>query len=151
MNLKKIHHVKLWIVMVTAVVFWTIGAGFFGDLAAKSDETYEGLKIFADVIQLIEKEYVDDVESKELIQNAIQGMVQSLDPHSSLLPPEAFEDLQIDTKGKFTGIGIHITMKDGFVTVISPIEDTPAYKAGIRLRTESLKSMAKPSKICGRQ
>ena len=139
MNLKKIQHVKLWMVMVAAVVFWTIGAGFFGDLAAKSDETYEGLKIFADVIQLIEKEYVDDVESKELIQNAIRGMVQSLDPHSSLLPPEAFEDLQIDTKGKFTGIGIHITMKDGFVTVISPIEDTPAFKAGIMAQDRIVK------------
>jgi carboxyl-terminal processing protease len=90
MRLKKIQHVKLWMVMVTAAVFWTIGAGFFGDLSAKSDESYEGLKIFSDVIQLIEKEYVDDVESKELIQKAIQGMVQSLDPHSSLLPPEAF-------------------------------------------------------------
>ena len=132
--------------MVAAVVFWTIGAGFFGDLAAKSDETYEGLKIFADVIQLIEKEYVDDVESKKLIQNAIQGMVQSLDPHSSLLPPEAFEDLQIDTKGKFTGIGIHITMKDGFVTVISPIEDTPAYEAGIKAQDRIVKVDGKPVK-----
>jgi carboxyl-terminal processing protease len=132
MNLRKIQHVKLWMVMVAAVVFWTIGSGFLGNLAAKDDETYEGLKIFADVIQLIEKEYVDEVDSKQLIQNAIQGMVQSLDPHSSLLPPDAFEDLQIDTKGKFTGIGIHITMKDGFVTVITPIEDTPAFKAGIQ-------------------
>ena len=146
MSSKKIQHVKLWMLMVTAVVFWTIGAGFFGDLAAKSEETYEGLKIFADVIQLIEKEYVDDVESKELIQNAIQGMVQSLDPHSSLLPPEAFEDLQIDTKGKFTGIGIHITMKDGFVTVISPIEDTPAYKAGIKAQDRIVKVDGKPIK-----
>ena len=146
MNSKKIQHVKLWMVMVTAVVFWTIGAGFFGDLAAKSEETYEGLKIFADVIQLIEKEYVDDVDSKELIQNAIQGMVQSLDPHSSLLPPEAFEDLQIDTKGKFTGIGIHITMKDGFVTVISPIEDTPAYNAGIKAQDRIVKVDGKPVK-----
>ena len=132
MSLKKIQHVKLWMVMVVAVVFWTIGSGFSGNLAAKDDETYEGLKIFADVVQLIEKEYVDEVDSKQLIQNAIQGMVQSLDPHSSLLPPDAFEDLQIDTKGKFTGIGIHITMKDGFVTVITPIEDTPAFKAGIK-------------------
>jgi carboxyl-terminal processing protease len=74
---------------------------------------------------------VDEVDPKELIQKAIQGMVQGLDPHSSLLPPDAFEDLQIDTKGKFTGIGIHITMRNGFVTVISPIEDTPAHKAGI--------------------
>jgi len=146
MNSKKIQHVKLWMVMVAAAVFWTIGAGFFGDLDAKSEETYEGLKIFADVIQLIEKEYVDDVESKELIQNAIQGMVQSLDPHSSLLPPEAFEDLQIDTKGKFTGIGIHITMKDGFVTVISPIEDTPAYKAGIKAQDRIVKVDGKPVK-----
>ena len=132
MSLKKIQHVKLWMVMVVAVVFWTIGSGFLGNLAAKDDETYEGLKIFSDVIQLVEKEYVDEVDSKQLIQNAIQGMVQSLDPHSSLLPPDAFEDLQIDTKGKFTGIGIHITMKDGFVTVITPIEDTPAFKAGIK-------------------
>ena len=146
MNSKKIQHVKLWMVMVAAAIFWTIGAGFFGDLEAKSDETYEGLKIFADVIQLIEKEYVDDVESKELIQNAIQGMVQSLDPHSSLLPPEAFEDLQIDTKGKFTGIGIHITMKDGFVTVISPIEDTPAYKAGIKAQDRIVKVDGNPVK-----
>ncbi len=146
MNSKKIQHVKLWMVMVAAVVFWTIGAGFFGNIAAKSDETYEGLKIFADVIELIQKEYVDDVASKELIQNAIQGMVQSLDPHSSLLPPEAFEDLQIDTKGKFTGIGIHITMKNGFVTVISPIEDTPAYKAGIKAQDRIIKVDGKPVK-----
>ena len=139
MKLKTIQHVKLWMIMVTAVVFWTIGAGFFGDLAAKSDESYEGLKIFADVIELIEKEYVDDVESKELIEKASQGMVQSLDPHSSLLPPEAFEDLQIDTKGKFTGIGIHITMRDKFVTVISPIEGTPAYKAGIKAKDRIVK------------
>ncbi len=146
MRLKKIQHVKLWMVMVAAVVLWTIGAGFFGNISAKSDESYEGLKIFADVIQLIEKEYVDEVQSKELIQKAIQGMVQSLDPHSSLLPPEAFEDLQIDTQGKFTGIGIHITMKDGFVTVISPIEDTPAYNAGIIAQDRIIKVDGNPVK-----
>jgi carboxyl-terminal processing protease len=73
-------------------------------------------------------------------------MVHSLDPHSSLLPQEAFEDLQIDTKGKFTGIGIHITMQDGFVTVISPIEDTPAYKAGIKARDKIIKVDGKPTK-----
>ena len=73
-------------------------------------------------------------------------MVQSLDPHSSLLPQEAFEDLQIDTKGKFTGIGIHITMRDGFVTVISPIEDTPAHKAGIKARDKIIKVDGKPTK-----
>ena len=146
MKFKKIQNVKIWMIMVSAVVFWTIGAGFFGDLAAKSDESYEGLKIFADVIELIEKEYVDDVEAKELIEKAIEGMLHSLDPHSSLMPPEAFEDLQIDTKGKFTGIGIHITMRDGFVTVISPIEDTPADKAGIVAQDRIVRVDGKPVK-----
>jgi carboxyl-terminal processing protease len=142
----KHQHVKLWLLMICAVIAWTVGTGFYHDLSATSEETYEGLKVFSDVIELIEKEYVDTVDTKELIQNAIQGMVQSLDPHSSLLPPEAFEDLQIDTKGKFTGIGIHITMQDGFVTVISPIEDTPAYKAGIQARDKIVKVDGKPTK-----
>ena len=124
--------VKLWIVMVAAVVVWMAGAGFQrANSANTNDNLYEGLKLFSDVIELIQREYVDEVDAKDLINKAIQGMVQSLDPHSSLMPPDAYEDLQIDTKGKFTGIGIHITMRDGFVTVISPIEDTPADKAGI--------------------
>ena len=146
MFLKKNQNTKLWLLMIAAVILWTIGTGFFYDLSATSEETYEGLKVFSDVIELIEKEYVDEVDATELIQNAIQGMVQSLDPHSSLLPQEAFEDLQIDTKGKFTGIGIHITMQNGFVTVISPIEDTPAYKAGIKARDRIIKVDGKPTK-----
>jgi carboxyl-terminal processing protease len=146
MGLIKNTQVKVWLLMVTAVIIWTIGAGFFQDLSATSEETYEGLKTFSDVIELIEKEYVDEVDAKELIQNAIQGMVQSLDPHSALLPREAFEDLQIDTKGKFTGIGIHITMQNNFVTVISPIEDTPAHRAGIKARDRIIKVDGKPTK-----
>jgi carboxyl-terminal processing protease len=146
MNNKKTRHVKLWLLMLIAVVFWTIGNGFYRDLSAKSEEAYEELKVFSDVIELIEREYVDEVDTKELIQKAIQGMVHSLDPHSSLLPLDDFQDLQIDTKGKFTGIGIHITMQDGFVTVISPIEDTPAYKAGILARDRIIKVDGKPTK-----
>jgi len=129
--MKKKQHIKLWVVVVIAVVFWTMGTGFYHDLAADSEETYKGLKLFSDVIELIEKNYVDPVDSKELIQKAVQGMVHSLDPHSSLLPPEAFEELRIDTHGEFGGIGIVITMQKGIITVISPIEGTPAYKAGI--------------------
>jgi len=143
---KNPRQIKLWLLMVIAVLIWTMGTGFYRDLSAKSDDTYEELKVFSDVIELIQREYVDDVDSKELIQKAIQGMVQSLDPHSALLPPDAFEDLQIDTKGKFTGIGIHITMQDGFVTVISPIEDTPAYKAGIKALDKIIKVDDKPAK-----
>ncbi len=127
----KNRQVRLWLLMVMAVVLWTLGTGFMRNLSADNEALYESLKTFSDVIELVQREYVDEVDSQELIQKAIQGMVQSLDPHSSLLPKEAFEDLQIDTKGKFTGIGIHITLQDGFVTVISPIEDTPAYRAGI--------------------
>ena len=131
MAVKKNRHIKLWLLVLISIILWSLGTGLYGDLSADSEETYQGLKIFSDVIQLIEENYVEEVDSKDLIEKAIQGMVRSLDPHSALLPPDAYEDLDIDTKGKFTGIGIHITMRDGFVTVISPIEGTPAYKAGI--------------------
>ncbi|MFP4533894.1 MAG: S41 family peptidase [Desulfobacterales bacterium] len=97
----------------------------------RSEETYKGLKLFSDVIEEIEKNYVEDVDTAELIEKAINGMVDSLDPHSSFMPPEAYEDLQVETKGEFGGIGIVITKRDGRLTVISPIEGTPAYKAGV--------------------
>jgi len=119
--------------LVIFVMFFSwLGSVGFSELSAGDEETYKGLKIFSDVIDLIEKNYVDPVDSKDLIQKAIQGMVSSLDPHSQLLPPEAFEELQIDTRGEFGGIGIVITMQKGLLMVISPIEGTPAYKAGIR-------------------
>jgi len=130
---------KLWLVLVVTIVFSTAGAGFYHKLSADSDETYKGLKVFSDVIEIIQKNYVDPVEAKDLIEKAIQGMVSSLDPHSALLPPEAYEELRIDTEGKFTGIGIHVTMRDGFVTVVSPIEGTPAYNAGIKAMDKIVK------------
>lgn len=128
---KKNRRINLWVVLIVAAIFWTIGMGFNHSLSASSEQTYKSLKLFADVIELVERTYVEPVDSKELIENAIQGMVHSLDPHSSFLPPEDFKELQVDTQGEFTGIGIQITLKDGMVTVISPIEGTPAYKAGI--------------------
>jgi len=131
--------IKLWLAVIASVIFWTIGTGNDRQLSADNEETYKGLKLFTEVIELIQKNYVDEVDSKELIEKAIQGMVRGLDPHSSLLPPEAFEDLSIDTKGEFTGIGIHITMRDDFVTVISPIEGTPAYNAGIQAMDRIIK------------
>ncbi|NNG00588.1 MAG: S41 family peptidase [Desulfobacteraceae bacterium] len=125
-------YLKLCLAILLAAMVWTVGPGFYRDLFADNEETYKGLKIFSDVIEIIERNYVDEVESKKLIEDAIQGMVGSLDPHSSLLKPEAFKDLQIDTQGEFTGIGIHVTMRDNLVTVIAPIEGTPAFKAGIQ-------------------
>jgi len=123
---------KLYLAVVLALLCGIMGSGVYHSLAAGEEETYKNLKIFSDVIDLIEKNYVDKVDTEELIQKAIQGMVSSLDPHSQLLPPEAFEELQIDTKGEFGGIGIVITMQKGLLTVISPIEGTPAQKAGIK-------------------
>lgn len=131
MTQKKKKHLKLWLVVGIAVLFCTIGSGSYRDISASDKETYKGLKLFSDVIELIEKNYVDEVDTKELIQKAIQGMVSSLDPHSQLLPPEAYEELRIDTTGEFGGIGIVITMQKGLLTVIAPIEGTPAYKAGV--------------------
>jgi carboxyl-terminal processing protease len=139
MNLKKNKHVKLWLVLLIAVVFSIAGSGFYRNLSADGAETYKGLKLFTDVIELVEDNYVDPVDSKELIEKAIQGMVHSLDPHSSLLSPDDFKELQVDTQGEFTGIGVSITMKDGFVTVISPIEGTPAYEAGIKAGDKIIK------------
>ncbi len=102
-----------------------------GSVHAAEEKTYQSLKLFADVLEELEKNYVDEVKPEELVQNAIKGMVGNLDPHSSFMPPDAFEELQDDTKGEFSGIGIVITMKDGILTVVSPIEGTPAYEAGI--------------------
>jgi carboxyl-terminal processing protease len=139
MRLSTQRHLRLWLVVLFAVAFLTAGAQVDTTLSAGADETYEGLKLFTDVLEQVEKNYVDEVDTNELIKKAIQGMVSSLDPHSALLPPEDFEDLQIDTSGKFTGIGIHITMRDGMVTVISPIDGTPAHEAGIKARDIILK------------
>ena len=125
--------------MVMAVLFLAVATGFTPESSADSEAVYKGLKTFADVIEIIENNYVDPVDTEKLIQKAIQGMVSSLDPHSLLLPPEEFEDLQIDTKGKFTGIGISISIRDGFVTVVSPIEGTPAYRAGIKAGDKIIK------------
>lgn len=124
---------------VLALVITIFGPGVFRVLSDNREDTYKGLKIFSDVIELVEKNYVDEVESKKLIENAIQGMVSSLDPHSSLLTPESYKELQIDTQGEFTGIGIHVTMRDNLVTVIAPIEGTPAYKGGIKAGDKIIK------------
>jgi len=132
MIFRKSRRVNIWLVVAIAAIFWMIGSGFNHNLSASSEETYKNLKIFADVIDLVEKTYVDPVDTKELIEDAIKGMVRGLDPHSAFLPQEDYKELQVDTQGEFTGIGIEITIKDGLVTVISPIEGTPAYKAGIK-------------------
>lgn len=124
---------------VLALAITVFGPGVYRVLSDNREDTYKGLKIFSDVIELVEKNYVDEVKSKKLIENAIQGMVSSLDPHSSLLTPESYKELQIDTQGEFTGIGIHVTMRNNLVTVIAPIEGTPAYQGGIKAGDKIIK------------
>lgn len=101
-------------------------------LFSETDKVYQNLIIFSDVINEIEKSYVDPVESDTIIIKAIQGMVKSLDPHSTYLNPEEFATLEDDTKGEFSGIGVVMIIKDNILTVISPIEGSPAYRAGIK-------------------
>ncbi len=132
MTLKKTAGAGIWLPVTAAVLAFIIGAGFYRSLGAAEDKSYESLKLFTKVLEEIEANYVDDIDTDELVRNAIKGMLGNLDPHSSFLPAEAFEKLQDDTKGKFNGIGIVITMKDGILTVISPIEGTPAYEAGVK-------------------
>ncbi len=98
---------------------------------AASSETYRQLNLFGDVFERVRSDYVEEVSDKELIESAINGMLSSLDPHSSYLDRESFEDMRVETKGEFGGLGIEVTMENGLVKVVSPIDDTPAAKAGV--------------------
>ena len=100
--------------------------------ASKNKETYEYLDLFGQVFDRVRTGYVEEVSDEELIEKAIDGMLTGLDPHSGYMNEEVWQEMQTDTKGKFGGLGIEITMEDGFVKVISPIEDTPAYEAGVK-------------------
>ncbi len=100
--------------------------------ARDDGSAYEYLNLFGDVFERVRRDYVEDVSDKQLIEAAIAGMLQSLDPHSAYLDPESYADMQVDTKGEFGGLGIEVTMDGGLVKVISPIDDTPAAQAGVR-------------------
>ena len=100
--------------------------------SSTNDETYRQLSLFGDAFQLIRDDYVEEVDDKTLISNAINGMLSALDPHSNYLPDDDFKKMQERTRGEFGGLGIEITMEDGYVKVVSPIDDTPAFNAGVQ-------------------
>ena len=104
---------------------------FVSQLYAKNN-IYEKIDLFGEVLENIKKEYVDDINQAEMMDSAINGVLQSLDPYSAYMSPELFKEMQTDTKGEFGGLGIEIGMESGVVKVISPIDDTPAAKAGIK-------------------
>ncbi|MGH7275179.1 MAG: S41 family peptidase, partial [Nitrospiria bacterium] len=95
-------------------------------------ETYEDLKIFSEVLSQVQKSYVEETQSKDLIYGAIKGMLNTMDPHSAFMPPEVYKEVQVDTRGEFGGLGIQISVKDTKLIVIAPIEGTPADRAGIK-------------------
>lgn len=148
MAVKKIAAIWLLIITVAAVGI-SIGRLSVGSVSAAAGEGYEELKTFTEVMSMVKKHYVEEVKTKDLIYGAIRGMLSSLDPHSSFMPPDAFKDMQVETKGEFGGLGIQVGIKDKALSVIAPIEDTPASRAGIKagdrivsINKESTKDMS---------
>jgi carboxyl-terminal processing protease len=144
---KRIGNVR--IVLVVFAVFLVgvlIGSAHSQKVSALSNSTYEDLKVFTEVLGLVQKDYVEETNSKDLIYGAIKGMLETLDPHSAFMPPNMYKEMQEETKGRFEGLGIEITIKDSVLTVVSPIEGTPAYKAGILAGDQIVKIDGEPTK-----
>ncbi|SDE81335.1 S41 family peptidase [Rhodospira trueperi] len=122
----------LVIVAASAVALAALGTTYLAPQAsARDDETYRLMELFATVFERVKSDYVEPVEDRELLEAAINGMLTSLDPHSSYLNQDHFRDMQVQTKGEFGGLGIEVTMESGLVKVVSPIDDTPAARAGL--------------------
>tara|TARA_B100001142_G_scaffold284920_1_gene298883 strand:- start:83 stop:1450 length:1368 start_codon:yes stop_codon:yes gene_type:complete len=102
------------------------------DLEEPKPDTYNKLKVFSEILSLIESNYVEPLASDTMVDGAIKGMVKALDPHTSYLPPVSYKEMQVQTTGKFGGLGIEISIRDGVLTVVSPIEGTPAFKVGVK-------------------
>ncbi len=123
--------VPLTVFAILAVLF--SGGNAVQKAGAKDpDAAYENLQVFTNILAIVQKNYVEEVQTNQLIEGAINGMLTSLDPHSAYLTPDLYRELQVDTKGTFGGLGIEITIRNGVLTVVSPIEDTPADRAGIK-------------------
>jgi carboxyl-terminal processing protease len=133
---------KIKIVLFILLIFLlgvALGLSRSHKVSALPNDIYDDLKTFTDVLGHLQKEYVEETKPKDLIYGAIKGMLETLDPHSAFMPPSTYKEMQEETKGRFEGLGIEITIKDGILTVVSPIEDTPAFKAGILAGDQILK------------
>lgn len=146
---KKVLFIWLFIFIVASTGIF-IGRWSVTSVSAEG-EGYEELRTFTEVMSMVKKYYVEEVKTKDLVDGAIKGMLNSLDPHSSYMTPEGFKEMQVDTKGEFGGLGIQIGVKDNLLTVIAPIEDTPAFKAGIKAGDKILKINNESTKDLGLQ
>ncbi len=124
-------HIKTAICSAVFICSLFSAANLFAEEEKSKQDAYNKLKVFSEVLSLIESNYVEPIESNSMIEGAISGMVKSLDPHTSYMPPVSYKEMQVETTGKFGGLGIEISVRDGVLTVVSPIEDTPAFKVGI--------------------
>jgi len=119
---------------VTGALLVVLTLSLGGSAASKVTDnaaTYEQLRLFTEVLSIVQNQYVDEVPPKDLIYNAIKGTLRGLDPHSSFLDPDSYREMQVETSGSFGGLGIEITLKDDILTVVAPIDGTPAYRAGL--------------------
>lgn len=121
-----------WVAVFLGTLVLGVFLGKGWDRAVLATETYEELKTFTEVLAHVQKHYVEDVKTKDLVYGAIRGMLSTLDPHSAFMPPEVYKEVQVETKGEFGGVGIQIGMKDSRLTVIAPIDGTPAERAGVK-------------------
>ncbi|MGE5215700.1 MAG: S41 family peptidase [Chloroflexota bacterium] len=132
MRMVRKHGTPLLLLMVGTALGFFLSAHWVPNVAAVGRQDYESLEAFSNILSIVKKNYVEEVDTKNLVNGAINGMLSSLDPHSAYLTPELYKELQSDTQGRFGGLGIEITVRGGILTVVSPIEDTPAAKAGIK-------------------
>lgn len=128
----------VWAIFIGVFLFSAVGVGVAAKAFVRSDD-YETLKVFTEVISLIQGNYVEEVDTKKLVYGAIKGMLRTLDPHTSFMPPEIYQEMQMETEGQFGGVGIEITIRDDQLTVVSPIEETPAFRAGLKAGDRILK------------
>src|SRR5512141_1526525 len=127
---------RKWLGTVLIVAVF-VGGFVVGELttsrhAAQANVAYSKLKLFGDVLSIIQSSYVEEVNIDNLVRGAVNGMVQTLDPHSSYLTPDMLKQVEVETRGAFGGLGIEIGVKDGMLTIIAPIDDTPASRAGLK-------------------
>ena len=146
--MSKKYRLSGWMIWAGALALLVAGMSVspVANLAASETSAYSELRAFSEVLSLVEENYVNKVDAKKLIRGAIRGMLRTLDPHTTYLNPEFFKEMQVETTGRFGGLGVEISIRDGVLTVVTPIEDTPAYKAGVQAGDQIILIEEEPTK-----